>query len=38
MLVLFSYSALLEEEGWIKAQKKNYSLGYGEDYAVSDDE
>ncbi len=38
MFVLFIYSSLLEEEGWIKSQKKNYSLGYGEDYAVSDDE
>ena len=38
MLVLFITSSLLKEEEWIKSQKKNYSLGYGEDYAVSDDE
>ena len=38
MLVLFITSSLLKEEEWIKSQRKNYSNGYGEDYAVSDDE
>ena len=38
MFVLIIYSSLLEEEEWIKSQGKNYSAGYGEDYAVSDDE
>jgi len=36
--VLPIYSSLLEEEEWIKSQRRNYSKGYGEDYAVSDDE
>jgi len=38
MFVLIIYSSLLEEEEWVKSQGKNCSAGYGEDYAVSDDE